>query len=169
MNTKIFLLFTVWIFVITSISINCSLMNNLISNLIDDKSYLTPVTREDLDEYQSGQSVDTKLQAVICARCILRSNRISWVETPETIFVGRLTYQEASSIIEQGKTAGQIDSLAEDAQVWLVILKGKMTVTPPKCRASTPNGGCVYAILDASDGTEKNSGSISCEVLNLNP
>jgi hypothetical protein len=169
MNTKKFLLFTVWIIVITSISINCSLINTLMSDLALDNSSFTTVTQEDLDAYRAGQSVETELQAVISARCILREDRISWVETPETVFVDRLSYQEAISIVEQVETTSQNDSVADDEQVWLVMFRGKMTVIPPQSKEDTPHMGCVYAILDASDGAERNSGGISCEALDLNP
>ena len=169
MNAKKFLVFTAWIIVITSVTINCSLMNNLMSNLIVDQSYLKPVSQEDLDAYQSGASVETDLQAVICARCILRANRISWLEAPETIFVDRTTYQEAINFINQTEALIDNDSVAKDEQVWLVMFKGKMTVTPSQCSESAPYTGCVYAILDASDGMEKNSGSVACDALDLSP
>ena len=165
MNTKKFLLFTAWIFVIASISVNCSLMNNLIA----DHSYLTPVSQADLDAYQPGASVETAFQAVLCARCILRTNRISWLEAPKTIFVDRISYQEAIDFIKQSEPSIQNVFMAEDERVWLVMFKGKMTVTPSKCRESVPATGCVYAILDAREGAEINSGSLACDALDLSP
>ena len=99
----------------------------------------------------------------------LRTNHISWLEAPETIYIDHLTYQEAINFIKQGDTSIQNDSITEDEQVWLVMFKGKMTVTPSKCRESVPYTGCLYAILDASDGTEKKSGSVACDALDLSP
>jgi hypothetical protein len=151
--------------VIVILSTGCS----RIKGRNEDKSYLTPIPYAALDAYEFGQPVKTKLQAVMAARkgdLTFHTHEVGW---PPAIFVESMDYQEAIRRVEQPGTSSYVDPNLSHAPVWLVVLKGKWTITDPSGKDIGPISGCGYAVVDAKDGDKWEAGILACEKLNLHP
>ena len=73
-----------------------------------------------------------------------------------------MSYKAAREQIAVPEAETSSGAFPNDLEVWLVVLQGSLTITPPSGDISTPHEGCAHAILEASNGEGREAGGFSC-------
>jgi hypothetical protein len=155
----------VWIFV-TLVAVILLIAQggcNAVFQTGEDTSYLTPIPEETLWAYENGETIDSKLEAVILALRDLYTTRIHFAGPPRAIFVEKTSYGDAMQRVEKSAEQNLVDK-----QVWLVVFQGEYQIVPPG-ENPTPKAnaeGCAFAIVSAAGGQFPSLGrigTVSCE------
>lgn len=130
-------------------------------------SSLLPGPGSTSDSPQTGSPIDTQRDAVAAGNQILEDKGgIRWIETPEPVFVERMSYSEAVKQI--GLDIAQYDHWPRETQVWLVVFKGRWQLIPFDPNQVNPQPrnyeGCALVLLTAQKGEFMDMGDAVCPV-----
>jgi hypothetical protein len=130
-----------------------------------DNEYLTPASAETLSAHTPSTPIETKLEAVIAARLMIRDGRRVESETPQVVYVGKSSLNEAMNILYN--TAGvEYEKGPNEDKVWLVIFRGTWLIfgppSPDGMSESTLRAGCAHALFTAAERRLISSGGSQC-------
>jgi hypothetical protein len=124
-------------------------------------AYRTPIPAATIAAFHPGSRIHSPSQAVIAAQFYLGTTRLRADGDILPYQAGLVRYREA--ITRTNRPAEIVDPYAiRHGDVWLVLLEGAWTIEPPvpDPAPSSPQAGCAYAILDASNGEGMGAGGI---------
>lgn len=154
---------TILIFLIVGVSLTgCT---TVIKKDADAGLVLTATTESTLPVYHLGLPIKNKQEAISAALANLEKSRLRYQHVPEVVSVEKMNVEDARRQFKErditifgGRTAGTL--------VWVVLFEGEWQIIPPNpSHTETPppfTHGCVYVIMDASDGGEAEVGGIEC-------
>jgi len=124
-------------------------------------AYRTPIPIATITAYRPGKPIHTTAQAFVAAQFYLGTTRLRAAGDILPYQAKLVRYREAISRTSRPGETVDIDAVRH-ADIWLVLLEGAWTIEPPVPDPSpgTPQPGCAYAILDASNGEGTQAGGI---------
>ncbi len=123
----------------------------------------SPIPEATLQAYRSGAPILEPREAITAARVSLLSTRLRSTQTPQVKSVERMQLAAARKRVAPPDGYSYEDRPG-DTQVWFVVFEGEWQVVPPM-RDASPRplaNGCVYVILNASDGGRGEVGGVKC-------
>ncbi len=124
-------------------------------------AYRTPIPMATVVAFQPGNPINSPTQAIIAAQFYLGTTRLRAVGDILPYQAELVRYSEA--ITRTSRPGEIVDPYAvRHADVWLVLLEGEWTIKPPvpDSTPGAPQPGCVYTLLDSSDGEGGQAGGI---------
>jgi hypothetical protein len=125
----------------------------------------TSIPEATLPAYRPGSPVGNQQVAVSAARVSLQQSRLRYIHTPKVVSVEQLKLEDARKRVAQPGVIVSEDRLG-DTMVWLVIFEGEWQIVPPDPgHTATPapsTHGCVYVIMNASDGGRTEVSGVAC-------
>jgi len=151
------------IFLIVGISLTgCT---TLIERSADTELAPTATPEITLPHYLSGQPITNQQEAISAALDNLKKSRLHYQSVPKVVSAEKKKAKDArKQFKEEGITV--CERRSDDTMVWVVLFEGEWQIIPPNpSHTETPppfTQGCVYVIMDASDGGEAEVGGIDC-------
>ena len=133
--------------------------------LRENQSYRTPIPESTLKAYREGTPITNKLQAVIAARILLSTSRMENIQTPQVIYVQRMTLAEA---IKKAEKPGveTFEDIPLQTPVWFIIFQGDWQLHPPlpgiTATPLPPFHGCQYVWITENNNGYAATGDIDC-------
>jgi hypothetical protein len=119
---------------------------------MDDLRYLTPIPEATLAAFSPDQPITSRVEAVIAARRLLETTRLSFSTSPGVIYVDQITLGEALQR-ENVPTQEYQYYHPTGTMIWLVAFEGEGQVIPPQAGTPGPEQTsvlrCTYVIIES--------------------
>ncbi|RUA16307.1 MAG: hypothetical protein DSY55_04395 [Clostridia bacterium] len=132
---------------------------------VETKLVLTATPKIPLPGYHLGPPIQNQQEAISAALANLEQSRLHYQRISKVISAEKMRAGHARrQLKEKGVTA--FEGRAKDIMVWVVLFEGAWQIIPPNpSHAETPpplTHGCVYVIMNASDGGNAEVGGFEC-------
>jgi len=118
----------------------------------NDDAFLKPIPEATLQAFQFGNTIETRLQAVIAARREIGASVAKYSDIPQVVSVEEMKYVQALSRLRENVNRVDED-YPESLKVWMVVFLCEVHLpSPTPDQAPLASQSCTFVILNQQDG-----------------